>query len=1033
MKNVLSPAALLRISVLALAYILVAVPANADPKESWVSVGPHGNPESHDDMADDGLGGQVNAIAVDPADSATIYIGASEGGIWKTTDGGLSWSPISDLALVRNLGASLARGTQSIGALAIDPSNHNIYAGTGNPNIACCLNGPGLGVFRSDKGGEKWKATGADPALGDNKTMSSSTVYKLIVRSGVAAKHVPNTVIAATDRGLFQYTDDGSDTWRRVSGGQLPANGNVTDLVRSSSRLYAAIPGSGIFRETPGGQLQFEPLTNGLRRGAVTDIGTGITISIGRIALAISRSNDQVLYAGLEIVSQKNGNDIAPRFYEIYKTGNGGDKWDALTMVPCGGPGLCSGREASPQLGFNNTIAVDPSNPDSVYVGQVDLWNAADGGKSGKWTTVRDPWVHVDFHDIVFDPTDSKVFYVANDGGVYKGILGGIDISWDSLTKNLVVGQCATIGQNPSNFNSAICGSWNNGNPMTNDGKTWFKIGGGDGFQAKIDAEPLNGFTTAYINSNAAFGGAISRDQRGTGPILEPFATIWTDENTSAFWTNPYIGGELLRANNPQNKDGTVVAPGALFITESADRLTATVLSCAYSHPPCPWQPFDPIGKSGNTTTVAFGSPIEHVYYVGTDTGEVWYGVEDFIPIEGGNLFSWELTTCSDGSSGRVNKIAADPRNRNRAFAVFDKKTGPGRIRVCNRSGRNNWVGQMIDDSFNPEVRVDRVTSIVVDPSVADTIYVGTDQGMYKGVVESGGRWTWTRSPGISHLWVSDMAIHDSISGPSGVVWASTYGRGVYQRQVMGPPITVPAALNVQAVQTGTVGKGEDLPSVGAKVSVSTSTAFGSAETPFYRSFATGSKITLAAPTQIQLGTASQTQGRTASQIQIGSESLRFVGWEVSQQSSGADKDAGPATTELRVIREHSEPTIRLTLTGQTTAVAKYERIGPRVKTLRVQAVLDGIEGATAPLRVSISATSPNMTGTQQSPFELTAPPNGQVVLTAPMAIVDNDKYLGFFGWVISNQVSSEATLSLRLHDNKTAFAIYREVKIPLR
>jgi hypothetical protein len=1003
MKNVLSPAALLRISVLALAYILVAVPANADPKESWVSIGPHGNLESQDDMADDGLGGQVSAIAVDPTDSGTIYIGASEGGIWKTTDGGVGWSPISDLALVRNFG-TYSKGTQSIGALALDPINHKtIYAGTGNPNVACCFSGPGLGVFRGDKSndGVAWRPTGVDPALGDNAGMSQSTVYKLIVRKGGANKNggsFPNTVIAATDRGLFVWLDNGKldngrDSWTRI-GGALPSS-NVTDLVESSSGLYAAVRGVGIFGEKPGHQLEFQLLYT----------GTGTKNILGRIALAISRSNDQVLYAGFETIPTSGD-----RFYEIRKTTDGGKTWSSpLPTVPNDG-----------QLSFNNTIAVDPSNPDSVYVGQVSLWNATDGGKSGTWTNVRRlfPWVHVDFHDIVFDPSDSKVLYVANDGGVYKGVVGGNDISWDSLTKNLVVGQCATLGQNPFNFNSAICGSWNNGNPMTNDGKTWFKVWGGDGFQAKVDAEPLNGATTVYVNgdavipTSAAEGGAISRDQRGgTGPILEPFATIWSDKNTSAFWANPYIGGELLRANSDKHP----TAPGALFITEAADRLIASDLACLYSEPPCPWQPFGPKGKSGNTTTMAFGNPIEHVYFVGTDTGEVWYGTEDFVPVEGG-FVHWEMTACSN-SGKKVQKITADPRDPRRAFTVF--KGAADRIRVCHRDAINSWTGEAIDGSFNPEVRVDELTSIVVDPNVADTIYVGTDQGIYKGV-QSAGSWTWTRSPGVSHVWVSDMAIHEGSGGPpSGVVWASTYGRGVYQRQVTGPPITLPAALNVQAVQIGTVGKGEDLPSVGAKVSVSTSTASESADTPFYRSFATGSKITLTAPTQIQPGTASQTQDGTASRIQIGSVSLRFVGWEVSRQSSRA--------------REHSEPTISLTLTEQTTAVAKYERSGPRVKTLRVQAVLDGIEGASLPLRVSISATSPNVTGTQQSPFEVTAPPNGQVVLTAPTSIMDNDKHLGFFGWVISNQVSSEVTLSLRLHDNKTAFAIYREIAIPLR
>ena len=126
---------------------------------------------------------------------------------------------------------------------------------------------------------------------------------------------------------------------------------------------------------------------------------------------------------------------------------------------------------------------------------------------------------------------------------------------------------------------------------------------------------------------------------------------------------------------------------------------------------------------------MAFGNPIERVYFVGTDTGEVWYGTEDFSTIP--PLPSWEKTACSN-SGKKVNKVAADPYDHRRAFAVFDGAAG--RIRVCHRDGINSWSGETIDEAFTPEVFVGHVTSIVVDPSVKNTVYIGTDQGVYKGV-----------------------------------------------------------------------------------------------------------------------------------------------------------------------------------------------------------------------------------------------------------------------------------------------------------
>jgi hypothetical protein len=111
---------------------------------------------------------------------------------------------------------------------------------------------------------------------------------------------------------------------------------------------------------------------------------------------------------------------------------------------------------------------------------------------------------------------------------------------------------------------------------------------------------PLNGCTTTYVNDDGASGGAIRRDQRGgIGPILESSATIWSDKNTLAFWANPHRVGELLGANTAIHP----TAPGALFSAESADLLLASDLTCAFTQPQCPWQAFDPMGKSGNTTT----------------------------------------------------------------------------------------------------------------------------------------------------------------------------------------------------------------------------------------------------------------------------------------------------------------------------------------------------------------------------------------------------------------------------------------------
>src|SRR6266508_388045 len=114
--------------------------------EGWVSIGPFGLEIPNHDV----INGQVNALAIDPRDTNIIYIGAAEGGVWKTRDGGGSWIPLTDTQLVRTQWTGLAKATMSIGSLAIDPGKpQTIYAGTGDPNVACCFFGAGLGVSGS--------------------------------------------------------------------------------------------------------------------------------------------------------------------------------------------------------------------------------------------------------------------------------------------------------------------------------------------------------------------------------------------------------------------------------------------------------------------------------------------------------------------------------------------------------------------------------------------------------------------------------------------------------------------------------------------------------------------------------------------------------------------------------------------------------------------------------------------------------------------------------------------------------------------
>lgn len=855
------------------------------PGEEWVSIGPKGMPLSNNDV----ISGQVNVIAVHPTDANTLYIGASEGGVWKTTDGGLSWSPITDYQLVRNTITGQRKGTLSIGALAINPSNTNIvYAGTGDPNRATSIVGPGLGVFRTFNGGTHWNPTGiALLQTGcNNDAMARAVVNRIIVTGGN-----PGVAFAATNQGLMRYIENGSDCWTLMTNG-LPVSGDAIDLTLDQFRgvFYVAFAGQGIFKSTDLTGQAWTKLTNGL-----PDSGFGrIAVTFGGRTLGFSTPK-QLLYAGYAMNTDT---------YRLFKTADGGATWAELPSPPSQG-----------QLGFNNALAVGLYNSDEVYVGQIALWRATDGGAKGgvnnfkvtppvtdnSWFSLScclahphvNPFrqgldLHADIHDVVFAPVGSfmplpsqtQIVFIANDGGVTRGVIDfeGV-VTWESLTNGLAISQVGTIGLNPRSPTVTASGIWHNGNAWTLTGAFSALFGGGDGFQTTIDAGAIEGsgfiHFIAYQNCNAGFGGEICRS-RITSPSSSTFqGTIWDDKNAVKFWSDPYRAGHLLRL---QKDDGLI------YRTTIAHTGAAEVLRS-----PRPWQVIDAtIGKKGKSTTLAFRSALLEqlpVYYIGTDSGQIWRGSPEA---------GWSKI-CDCGLP--VNAISPDLRVNERIYAVFKAANGPGRIKELIRNPNQTWTVRNIDGQFFSDLQVSQVTSIAADPMIPEsqgtTVYVGTDQGVYRGhkqtqvILESAAfvptifDWVWTRSSGVPNVLVLDMEVHQSIpfNDRAGIIRAGTYGRSVFElRRGRGRDHTrYPHHLDVTAMILEEDGVP---PAINADILVVTEKGKAVRAAPFSLSPASGT-ITLEAPYEVRF------DGGT----------LKFVGWVVSGKRQG---DGNKVTIDVK-------------------------------------------------------------------------------------------------------------------------------------
>jgi hypothetical protein len=262
---------------------------------------------------------------------------------------------------------------------------------------------------------------------------------------------------------------------------------------------------------------------------------------------------------------------------------------------------------------------------------------------------------------------------------------------------------------------------------------------------------------------------------------------------------------------------------------------------------PNAWVLVEPPGKSGKTTTVAFRSWVleeQPVYYLGTDTGQIWRGSPEA---------GW-TKICECGI--QVNGIAPDLFRNERIFAVFNSFISPGRVKLLTRQG-SAWANENIDASFTPLLQVRALTSVAVKPVVPfvkdTTVYVGTDQGIFRGHLGSSG-WSWTQAVGMPNVLVTDLKAHQSARffDLTFIVRASTFGRGIYElRKSQGPVLeNARTAAQVRALRIGEDGAPPELT---IEIQASSARERGMKQTPFELAPVPEMNVTLEAPLEVRV------------------------------------------------------------------------------------------------------------------------------------------------------------------------------------
>ena len=664
---------------------------------SWTQLGP-GN-----------IGGRVRAIVVHPTDPNLVYLGSVSGGVWKTTNGGTSWSPLKDN--MENL---------AVCSIVMDPTNSSIlYAGTGEGYF----NGDALrgeGIFKTTDAGATWVR------LSSANNSNFYYVNKLVIDQST------NALYAATRKGLYKSTDGGASFTGMLvgTGGADVHCMDVEVAYTSPSTIYASFGlfnDASIYRSTDGGS------------SFSSNLGQS---GQGRIEIATSASNPLIAIASFCDLTT-NGVTL------MASTSDGGDNWFTMT-VP--GPAF-SGPDnyAGTQAWYDNIVYIDPNNSATLYVGGLDFWKSTNSGSS--WTQKTNwysqagapQYVHADQHAIAFAPSNTNIMYLGTDGGIFKSTNKGEN--WTAINNNLFITQFYYGAVNPTGT-TYYGGTQDNGTLKSTGSSSWTTVMGGDGGATEVDFSNTNNLYMEYVNLaffKSTNGGATFSKAMSGIPVGPDF---WDGTTDRTLFISPF-------SMDPNNSNIIVAGTYRVWRTiNSAGNWTAISGDLTG----------DGTGSSGSKiSTVIVAKGNSNVIYAGCSNGRIQ------VTTDGGS--NWNLRN-SGLPVAYCTRIATDPNNPSTAFATFSGFSSGNKVFKTTNFGVN-WTNI---SSNLPNIPVN---CLVVNPSDANNLFVGTDLGVFS-TVNGGSSWAQDNN-GLANVSVADLDYRLS----DNKLFAATHGRSMFSTTIV--------------------------------------------------------------------------------------------------------------------------------------------------------------------------------------------------------------------------------------------------------
>ncbi len=628
----------------------------------------------------------ASGIAGDPT---TYYFGATGGGVWKTTDGAVTWTSVFD-----------KQGTSAIGSLAVAPSDTNIvYVGTGE----ACIRGNishGDGVYKTLDGGKTWKNVGLRDSRAIGKVIVDHKNADVVFVAALGHPFGPNT-----ERGIFRTTDGGK-TWDKVlyndenTGGIDvafdPHNSNIIfaslwEARRTPWNLVSGGPGSGLYRSNDGGSTWKRLEEHGLPKGPY-----------GRIGVAVAANSDRV-YALIE--AHEGG---------LYRSDDGGETWDLVN----------GSRSYQQRAWYYMHVIADPQDSETVYIANVDFYKSSDAGRT--FNKVRVP--HGDNHGMWIDPKNPRRMIVSNDGGVTVSLDGGK--TWTNQLNQPTAQFYHVItdtrspyyvyGAQQDNSTIAIASRSDNG---TIDRPEWYDVGGGEaGYIAPYPPDP----NIVYAGD---YQGKITRFDKRTGQLKNVTVQPEISDGEGAAnlehrfqWTAPIV----ISPNDPNT------------LYHAGERLFKTTDSGMH------WEAISPdLTRNDKSKQQPSGGPI-NIDDTGTEYYDtifavaespvakdlIWAGTDDgliHITRDGGK--NWSNVTPKDLPDwSRISLIDASPFDGGTAYVAVDRHQNDDMHPYIYKTGDygKTWTKITKGIADNTFVRAVRE-----DPKKRGLLYAGTETGVY--------------------------------------------------------------------------------------------------------------------------------------------------------------------------------------------------------------------------------------------------------------------------------------------------------------